>query len=211
MTSGPIRVLLADDAADLRFLLKIALETDGSFAVVAEAEDGAVAVELALAEQPDLVVLDLAMPQMDGLQALPQILDRCPSTVVVVVSGFDEAAVAEEVRRLGAVDYIQKGTPILVLVERLRAAVGLGRGMPARRIPPTVSAAEEFAAAAAHELQNPVTAIAGFAELLEGSWDRFDDDRRRHMAGRIYRQANHLQRLIGGLLAATHAEHGTSP
>ncbi|RYJ04096.1 MAG: response regulator, partial [Actinomycetales bacterium] len=77
------RVVLVDDTEDLRNLMRIALKRVG-WEVVGEAGDGAAGIEVATAEDPDLVVLDLSMPVMDGLEALPHIRSSCPDATIVV-------------------------------------------------------------------------------------------------------------------------------
>src|SRR3954451_20275578 len=74
------RVVVVDDIADLRWLLRAALNTDGRFDVVGEASDGQEAVSVVKLTQPDVVVLDLRMPKMDGLEALAQIVTVAPQT-----------------------------------------------------------------------------------------------------------------------------------
>jgi chemotaxis response regulator CheB len=71
--AATVRVLIADDTADFRMLLRMALQRDALFEIVGEASDGSIAVDMAGDVDPDLVLLDLAMPVMDGLQALPLI------------------------------------------------------------------------------------------------------------------------------------------
>jgi PAS domain S-box-containing protein len=102
-------VVIADDSDDIRLLLRTQLEADGRFAVVGEAADGAAAVEVARSLQPDLIVLDLAMPNVDGLQALPMIREVAPSARVVVLSGFDPRTVGPKVLAAGAARCIEKG------------------------------------------------------------------------------------------------------
>ncbi|HET9691232.1 MAG TPA: response regulator [Acidimicrobiales bacterium] len=113
------RIVLVDDAADLRTLMRITLERDG-MEVVGEGGDGQAAIDLAGRLHPDVLVLDLAMPVMDGLEALPGVLAASPTTAVVVVSGFDDtlgpAAVAA-----GAAGYICKDAQLAELGKRLRA------------------------------------------------------------------------------------------
>ena len=110
-----IRVLLADDARDLRFLVRVTLEADPRFLVVGEAADGAEAVRLAEELQPDVVVLDLALPVLDGLQALPRIRTCAPDTAVVVLSGFDAGSMAAAALARGAARYVAKGEALAVL------------------------------------------------------------------------------------------------
>jgi DNA-binding NarL/FixJ family response regulator len=105
----PVKVLIVDDSRDLRDLLGIKVEMWGGYKVVGLASDGLQAVELAQRQQPDLVLLDLAMPRMDGLQALPLILEAVPGVRVVVLSGFDKSAMADRALAAGAHRYVEKG------------------------------------------------------------------------------------------------------
>ena len=106
-----LRILIADDAPDIRLLLKMYL-TDTRLEVVGEATNGAEAVELAGSEKPDAVILDLAMPVMDGLEAIPLIKKASPNTKIVVLSGFDADKMAERALGLGAETYLQKGVAL---------------------------------------------------------------------------------------------------
>jgi DNA-binding NarL/FixJ family response regulator len=110
------RVHIVDDAEDLRDLLRFGLERSAHLEVVGEAVDGIDAVEQARVLQPDLVFLDVAMPRMDGLQALPLIREAVPHVRVVVLSGFNEGTMAENARRAGADHYVVKGGPLQELV-----------------------------------------------------------------------------------------------
>lgn len=112
------RVLVVDDYDDVRMLLRIKLESLGH-EVVAEAADGQEAVALATSHQPDLVLLDVAMPLMDGLQALPLILQAVDGVRVVVLSGFDQGAMAEKALAAGAARYVEKGHALAELVKVL--------------------------------------------------------------------------------------------
>lgn len=105
---GLCRVLLADDVAEIRMLLRLTLELDGRFQVVGEASNGKEAVALASCEHPDVVILDLAMPVMDGFTAIPEICRTCPDTKILVLSAFD-ATNSEAVLALGADAYMVKG------------------------------------------------------------------------------------------------------
>src|SRR5437667_4648060 len=105
--SGKVRVLLADDLADIRLVMRLLLEADGRAEVVGEATDGAEAVRLAAELRPDAIVLDLRMPGMDGVQALPLIRDASPGTVVVALSALPVSPMTNRAISLGAT-YVRK-------------------------------------------------------------------------------------------------------
>ncbi len=106
------RILIADDSADIRTLLRLKLEAKNVGEVVGEATDGREAVEMATELQPDLVLLDLAMPRMDGLEALPLIMAAVPGVKVIVLSGFEQTGLADQALSSGASRYVVKGTAL---------------------------------------------------------------------------------------------------
>src|ERR1700710_923389 len=120
---APLRVLVVDDTPDLRDLLTMALERTGEFQVVAHAENGRAGVDSAAAHEPDLVLLDIAMPVMDGLEALPLIRGACPDAIVVMLSGFGASEMTAKALAGGADGYIQKGQPLGSLLAQLRTLV----------------------------------------------------------------------------------------
>ena len=101
--SGPIRVLVVDDSATARDLISALIETDPRLMVCGQAVDGRAAVQQALALHPDLVTMDLRMPEMDGLQAITEIMDQCPTRILVVSDAADAANAMAAVAR-GALD-----------------------------------------------------------------------------------------------------------
>jgi CheY-like chemotaxis protein len=107
-TAEKVRVLLADDYPDLRELMRRQLERAG-FEVVGEASDGQEAVALAEELSPDVIVLDLAMPKMDGLQTLPALRETSPRAKVIVVSGFANGLMEDRVLAAGASRFAEKG------------------------------------------------------------------------------------------------------
>ena len=117
--SRPISVVVCDDVPELRRLARAVLEQDGEMEVVGEASDGREALEVIERLQPDVVVLDLSMPALDGLEAIPLIHQISPPSEIVVFSGFEEGKVAEVALRLKASRYVRKGAPL----EDLRSAV----------------------------------------------------------------------------------------
>jgi DNA-binding NarL/FixJ family response regulator len=104
-----IRVLLCDDVGMLRELLRYELEEDDELVVVGEADNGLDSVRLAGELQPDVVVLDLAMPGIDGLEALVLMREAAHPPKVIVNSGFDASTMRERVLALGAAEYLEKG------------------------------------------------------------------------------------------------------
>lgn len=119
------RVLIADDDSDHRLLQRVTLSRSGRFEVVGEATDGGQAVALAREHRPDLVLLDLSMPRVDGLEALPQLREFVPDTKVIVMSSYAREQFAPAVMRAGAVGYLEKGMPQRRLVDEILALAGL--------------------------------------------------------------------------------------
>ena len=101
------RILIADDAAHQRKAVREILESEG-FEVVGEAADGHEAVSLFESLRPDMVLLDLVMPEASGLTALREIRVRCEDTPVVVCSGFGQERLAAEAVVSGANDFVVK-------------------------------------------------------------------------------------------------------
>jgi DNA-binding NarL/FixJ family response regulator len=122
------RVVLADDVAQLRGLLRLLLERSGRFEVVAEAANGREAVDVTTRERPHLTLLDLSMPVMDGLEALPLIRAAVPSCALVVLSGFDADRMADTALAAGAAAYLVKGIRPDDLVARLLELLEGGGG-----------------------------------------------------------------------------------
>ena len=120
--AGKHRVVLVDDTRDLRELLRMALMR-GGFDVVGEAGDGREGIEVCDREHPDVVLLDLAMPVMDGIEALPEIRRLCPAAVIVVLSGFGAQQLAARAVAAGADGYVQKGAPLKKILAYVRALI----------------------------------------------------------------------------------------
>jgi DNA-binding NarL/FixJ family response regulator len=118
----PCRIVICDDYDAYRFTMNALLEGDPRFEVVGEAANGIEAIERCAELQPDVVVLDIAMPEMDGLTALPTIRERCPDASIVMHSAFAERSVAENAASLGADGYLEKGSDFRAIVDTLLAA-----------------------------------------------------------------------------------------
>jgi DNA-binding NarL/FixJ family response regulator len=104
-----IRVLICDDVAMLRELLRYELEEDDDVVVVGEADNGLDGVRLVEELAPDVVVLDLAMPGIDGLEAISLMVAVPKPPAILVHSGFDAATMRDRVLALGASRYLEKG------------------------------------------------------------------------------------------------------
>lgn len=118
-SSGRLGVLLVDDDPDLRGLLEVMLDEDHRFAVVGHAGDGAEALRLAGSERPDIVVLDLHMPGMDGLTALPRLRECLPEARIVVVSAFPDPYTLVDAVQRGADGYLDKSRAWCELIPTL--------------------------------------------------------------------------------------------
>jgi DNA-binding NarL/FixJ family response regulator len=123
----PVRILLADDHAVVRHGLKLILEEEPGFTVVAEADDGAAAVAAALANAVDLAVLDVAMPRLTGIQAARQITEHRPAMRILILSMHDNEEFFFEALKAGASGYVLKTAAHTDLVSACRAAM---RGEP---------------------------------------------------------------------------------
>jgi DNA-binding NarL/FixJ family response regulator len=104
--------LICDDNEPLRELLRVVIGLRPSLCVVGEAGDGNEAIAEARRLQPDIIMLDLAMPRRTGLDALPELRQVAPAAEIIVFSGFSTSSIAEEVIALGAAYYLTKGADI---------------------------------------------------------------------------------------------------
>ena len=134
MTDSLVTIVLVDDAPEVRALVRTRLKLSKRFDVVGEGGTGTEAVQLATELAPQLVLLDVSMPDMDGLEALERIQAEAPGTAVAMFSGFEEHGLADQARALGAVDFIEKSAPIEQLAERLLAAIAGVEPAPVLRL-----------------------------------------------------------------------------
>jgi DNA-binding NarL/FixJ family response regulator len=121
------RILLADDHAMVRRGLRMVIDAEPDLEVVAEAGDGAEAVEVAIREQPHLVILDVSMPRLTGLQAARELSRRLPELRILMLSMHDNERYFFEALRVGASGYVLKASADRDLVEACRATM---RGEP---------------------------------------------------------------------------------
>jgi two-component system response regulator NreC len=116
-----IRILLADDHTVMRSGLRVLLERQTGLQVVGEASDGREAVELARKLSPDVAVMDIAMPQLNGLDATRQITSRDPNTAVVILSMHSDEGYVVRALKAGARGYLMKDSAEADLITAIRA------------------------------------------------------------------------------------------
>jgi DNA-binding NarL/FixJ family response regulator len=121
-----IRVVLTDDEEEVRVLVRAALALDNRFELVGEATNGAEAVELVREQHPDVVLLDLRMPAMNGLEAAAVFHRESPDTGIVVFSAYLSDEAKETARAMGAAACLGKTTPIRDVLDTLAAAGSAG-------------------------------------------------------------------------------------
>jgi YesN/AraC family two-component response regulator len=119
---GGVRVVIADDNDAVRELLRLVVELDDRLRFVGEAADGREALTVVAAERPDVLLLDLAMPILDGLEVLARLDDD--EVKVVVYSGFAGEDLKAAAFAAGADDYLVKGVDPALIAERLVAVAG---------------------------------------------------------------------------------------
>ena len=117
-----IKVLLADDHTIVRQGLRMLLEAESDIAVIGEAENGQQAVQLTKQLQPDVVVMDLAMPNLNGLEATRQIVKEMPSVKLLVLSSYNDDEYVHQVTEAGATGYLLKQTAATDLIKAVREA-----------------------------------------------------------------------------------------
>jgi len=122
-----VRVLIADDHALFRQGLRSLLETIDDIEIVGEAEDGHETVEMADSLKPDLILMDIAMPGFDGLEATRRLKDSCPDTKILILTMHADHPYVQKALRAGVSGYIFKGAPF----NELQAALdSIKRGSP---------------------------------------------------------------------------------
>ncbi|MEU4118175.1 response regulator transcription factor [Kitasatospora sp. NPDC028055] len=119
-SAKPIRILVADDQADIRSAFRMILDVQPDMTVVAEASDGAAAVQEAKRLRPDVVLADIRMPKLDGLEVTRQLAGQCK---VIVVTTFDLDEYVHTALRHGAAGFLLKRSGPVLLIEAVRAAM----------------------------------------------------------------------------------------
>lgn len=195
----PVGVVLCDDMPDLRELTRYGLEQDLRLRVLGEASSAQECFEVVRALAPDALLLDLTLPDMDGLEAIPHLRELAPEMSIIVFSGMDAKRMEGRALARGADAYVEKGTAL----SGIRAAVldaARGRGLQVGpNIPlelrPRVEAVEPPAPPALpDEVTETLDEIERFFDLL--GHDALDEAARTHLGGARDALAT-LHRLLG--------------
>jgi signal transduction histidine kinase len=218
-----ISVLLADDSGAMRTLARYALSAKHGFRLVAEAENGVQVLSLMKRHDPDVVVLDIEMPVMNGIQALTELSRTHPGVPVIMLTGNSDREMADQAMALGASAYVEKGN-LALLSETIRdvtrayrlrgapdeaptpAAAGNG-GRTVATVPDAASAAtlRRLEYVVGHDFAEPARIMTGFASLLETHYSDALDTRGQAFLAQITGAADRLQRMIDDLLVYSRA------
>lgn len=117
-----MRVLLCDDVDAFRDLMRSLLVEEPGIEIVGEAGDGRTGIDAAARLEPDVMLLDLSMPDIDGLAAIPVLRERVPGCAIIALSGFGADRMEATVREAGASAYVEKGVDISVIRAAILAA-----------------------------------------------------------------------------------------
>ena len=166
--SGKITVLIADDHAIVRDGLCLILETEDDLEVVGQASDGAEAVRLAVDLQPDVVLMDLRMPGMDGLSAIQQLKTEAPGIAVVILTTYNEDDLMLRGLKAGARGYLLKDTARAVLFDTIRAAAQ-GRTLLSPEVLARVLAVQDDSTGGPPEPENGITLTDREMEVLQAA------------------------------------------
>lgn len=121
MTASRVRVMIADDHPLVRGGLRVLLERDGEFQVIAEAADGYEAIDLAVLHKPDVILLDVGMPRLSGPDAAQAISQKLPSARIVMLSMHSDEAYVLRALKAGARGYLLKASPEADVIAAIRA------------------------------------------------------------------------------------------
>ena len=221
-----MKVLLVDDHAPIRKGLRQMLELKADFEVVGEGANGQEAVEQVDSLRPDIVLMDMNMPVMNGAEATKAIKERHPEVQVVGLTAFGDMSLVTAMVRAGAAGYLLKGGTPDELIEALKA-VARGYGALDREVTRAVmddmaemykkeadALAEldrmksEFVSVVSHELRTPLTTIKGGVDTLKRGWDTITDDTKLEFLDSITKQCNRLTQMVEKILTVSGIQRG---
>jgi DNA-binding NarL/FixJ family response regulator/anti-sigma regulatory factor (Ser/Thr protein kinase) len=215
--NDPVRVMVVDDSASTRTMLKEALALGGGIEVVGEAGGGKEALSLTGELKPDVVLMDVRMPDLDGVTAARAIISEHPSTKIVALTWSDDPSTVRDMLSAGAIGYVVKGGTIDELSTAIRRAATGEAELDQRVLPAAVEdlrrlleeererreqverlarAKAEFVQVLSHELRTPLTVISGAMRMLRDS-DLKPDESQLLESG--LRRVDQLEFLVEGL------------
>lgn len=219
-----MRIVLVDDHPTVRKSLKKMIEMKGNYLVVGEGTNGQEAVSLVDELRPELVLMDMNMPVMNGAEATRLIKERHPDVDVLALTAFADMSLVSAMVKAGASGYLLKGGSSDELLESLRAVAG-GKGALDKEVTRGViedmaelyekeqeraeALAEldrlksEFVSVVSHELRTPITIIKGGALTLQQRGSDLDEETKAHLLDSVVRQCERLTHMIGQILAVS--------
>jgi len=214
---NPVRVMVVDDSPSTRTMLKEALAMGGGIEVVGEAGGGREAVSLTSQLKPDVVLMDVRMPDLDGVTAARAIVSENPSTKIVALTWSDDPSTVRDMLTAGAIGYVVKGGTIDELSTAIRRAATGEAELDQRVLPAAVEdlrrlleeererreqverlakAKAEFVQVLSHELRTPLTVISGALRMLRASGLKPDEEQ---VLESGLRRVGELEFLVEGL------------
>ena len=206
----PTTVLLVDDEAQILNILKDTLETVG-FNVTAR-ESGEAALEYLGHHRPDLMVTDLRMQGISGLELLKQVVDLTPDTQSIILTGFGDMKSAIEALRLGAFDYLNKPIDAERLIQTLkngdeRRRLILENRALIQNLQESNRLKNEFLNGMSHEVRTPLGHITGFSEILETTLEDATEKQVRYIQN-IQKAAHRLLNMFDNILQYSRLNSG---
>ncbi len=224
-----MKVLLVDDHASIRASLRQLLELRPGYQVVGEGANGREAVAAVDAHEPDVVLMDMNMPVMNGVEATREIKERHPGVKVLALTAFGDMSLVSASIKAGASGYLLKGGSSEELLNSLEA-VAVGQGALDKEVTRGVidDVAElyrseqeradsleeldrmksEFVSVVSHELRTPLTSIKGGVRTLQGGWARLDDATKLELLDKIDHHCDRLTHLVDQILTMSGIQGG---
>ncbi|MDQ3660059.1 MAG: response regulator [Actinomycetota bacterium] len=224
-----MRVLLVDDHDSIRKSLRQLIELRAEFEVVGEGSNGSEALERTELLQPDIILMDMNMPVMDGVQATRVIKERYPKIQVLALTAFADMSLVSEMVKAGASGYLLKGGSSKELLDSLQA-ISRGQGALDKEVTRGVmedmadlyrkeqeraDALEEldrmkseFVSVVSHELRTPMTSIKGGVATLQTNWGAIDDRVKLELLDSMGAECDRLSRMVSQILTASGIQRG---